>query len=128
MGACKIWSLKLYPNFPESLSTSQAPEEEVFAEDYDDPMAPPAVEAIPPPVLLPPVPEPEEEIIPDSLVYETPACLNIKNKYHECSDYCRKRWGFKEFEHQAELEKKHERLLRKYPLPDGWFEVGDPST
>jgi len=34
----------------------------------------------------------------------------------------------KTFEHDPSLDKKHERLLRKYPLPAGYVEVGDPDT
>lgn len=110
-----------------SVGMVQNVDEEVFAEDYDDMSA----EAPPAAFLPPPVPHPviEEDIeMTDKLVHETSACPNIQNPYHECSSFCKKKWGMKTFEHKAGLERKHERLLRRYLLPDGWFEVGDPST
>jgi len=105
-------------------------EEEVFAEDYDDPVAmapdmPQPVLTLPPPMV---VEEEPEDTTPDNLIFETSACPNMTNPFHECCKFCKDKWGVKKFEHKSGLEHKHERVLRKYPLPDGWFEVGDPST
>jgi polyglutamine-binding protein 1 len=38
------------------------------------------------------------------------------------------RWGPKAFQHDPTLDMKHERLLRRYPVPLGFVEVGDPDT
>ena len=62
------------------------------------------------------------------LAHETLACPNQSNPYHTCSDYCRQRWGVKKFRADVHMEKKRERLLRKYPVPETWLEVGDPDT
>ncbi|KAL5014654.1 hypothetical protein ScPMuIL_008924 [Solemya velum] len=108
--------------------------EEVFAEDYDDPSkeAPPeALEA--PPIEEPPSPEPDDEDEPEAeenkpLVHEVLACPNRANRFHECSDYCRERWGLKSFEADSNMIKRRDRMLKNYPLPEGWEEVADPGT
>ncbi len=38
------------------------------------------------------------------------------------------RYGKKSFVHDRSCEKKRERMLRRYPPPEGWQEVGDPDT
>lgn len=98
--------------------------EEVFAEDYDDLEKPepephfPKVESrIEPPV--------QEE---DSTVHEVPACPNRSNPYHECSDYCKERWGVKKWNPSEDMIRKRDRMLRKYPLPPEWQEIADPET
>lgn len=105
-------------------------EEEVFAEDYDDPSkeVPPEV---PPPVEEPPSPEPEPEEETDEnkpLFHEVLACPNKSNRFHECLDYCRQRWGLKSFEPDSNMIKRRDRMLKNYPLPEGWEEVADPGT
>ena len=62
------------------------------------------------------------------LIHEALACPNKTNKYHECTDYCRERWGFKKFEPDEKLEKKRIHMLKKHPLPENWQEVADPET
>lgn len=96
--------------------------EEVFAEDYDDPVkeaefAKPADD-----------PEPAKEEDDGPLTHQVPACPNRENKYHTCVDYCKERWGMKEFHKDSEMIRKRDRMLRKYPLPDGWTEVADPDS
>lgn len=115
----------------QSVGALQNVDEEVFAEDYDDfgnSEPPPIPAAYLPPPITHPVIQDEVTDFTDRLVFETSACPNIQNPYHECGPYCKKKWGMKLFEHKSDLGRKHERLLRKYPLPDGWFEVGDPTT
>ena len=96
--------------------------EEVFAEDYDDPVkeaefAKPADD-----------PEPAKEEDDGPVTHQVPACPNRENKYHTCVDYCKERWGMKEFHKDSEMIRKRDRMLRKYPLPDGWTEVADPDS
>jgi polyglutamine-binding protein 1 len=64
----------------------------------------------------------------DELVHEVPLCPNCSNPYHTCSDYCRQRWGFKRFKADDNSLPGRNRLLRRFPLPAGWLEVGDPET
>jgi len=63
-----------------------------------------------------------------SLIHEALACPNKANKYHDCNDFCRERWGFKHFQPDSKLEKKRMHMLKKHPLPENWQEVGDPET
>ena len=97
--------------------------EEVFAEDYDEPkddhgnhhhgQSPH---------------EDDERDQLGSIIHEAIDCPNKWNKWHTCVDYCVDRYGYKKFRHLLSLEKKRDRLLRKYPLPSHWIEVGDPDT
>ncbi|XP_048742628.1 polyglutamine-binding protein 1-like [Ostrea edulis] len=97
--------------------------EEVFAEDYDDPVK---ENTAPPPADL------EMDTSVDnqtkSLVFEVSACPNRYNKYHTCVEYCMKRWGSQRFEPAPTMIRKRDRMLRRYPLPEGWEEVADPQT
>lgn len=65
---------------------------------------------------------------PERIVHEKRACPNQANPYHECEDYCTKRWGFSKFDPNGNMEKKKGKMLAKYPLPPNWVEVGDPGT
>ena len=109
--------------------------EEVFAEDYDDATFVPSAETNQPELAETDIPpagvEPEITASEDDgreLIHEIVACPNKVNCYHECGVYCAERWGLKAFELVPGLQYKQQRLLRKYPLPDGWREVGDPTT
>ncbi|GFN74966.1 polyglutamine-binding protein 1 [Plakobranchus ocellatus] len=124
-------------NKPDTLSGSTKPEEveEVFAEDYDDPSKLEQEEQIneeiteqqsitpTAPVLLAPE---VRDIVGDAPVfYETTACPNRSNPYHECVPYCKKRYGMREWDPDDDMTKRRDRMLRRYPLPEGWVEVGD---
>lgn len=103
---------------PEAKKTEDV--EEVFAEDYDEPSEP-FTDLDAPETDVPAV---EDE--PESL--ETIACPNKSNPYHECSEYCRKRYGKKEFTPDADMDRRRLRMLNKYPLPEGWQEVPDLAS
>ena len=47
------------------------------------------------------------------------------NPYHECVPYCKKRYGMREWDPDDDMTKRRDRMLRRYPLPEGWVEVGD---
>jgi polyglutamine-binding protein 1 len=91
-----------------SLAIFFAAHEEVFAEDYDD--------------------DSGSDDNQEQLIHESIDCPNRTNPYHTCVAYCRRRWGLKKFKADDSLEKRRLRMLRKYPLPAGWLEVGDPET
>ncbi|GFR71372.1 polyglutamine-binding protein 1, partial [Elysia marginata] len=108
--------------------------EEVFAEDYDDPSKPEQEEQIEPevvqqqvPALAVPVLPPEvRDIVGDGpLFHETVACPNRGNPFHECVPYCKKKYGMREWDPDEDMTKKRDRMLQRYPLPEGWVEVGD---
>ncbi|CDS37944.1 polyglutamine binding protein 1 [Echinococcus multilocularis] len=97
-------------------------EEEVFAESYDGDgsgQIPPILKGISP------VPIIEN----GTLIHEIAACPNLTNPYHECTAYCFERYGRRTFrasdQHMGRLR---DRMLRRYPLPSHWLEVGDPVT
>jgi len=98
--------------------------EEIIAEDYDDETRQISL----PGALHNAYKQVDDEPFDQTLVYETPACPNRSNAYHECVAFCKQRWGMKTFQHDPSLDKKHDRLIHKYPLPAGYVEVGDPDT
>lgn len=66
-----------------------------------------------------------------SQTYEYPTCfyfITRFNRYHTCVEYCLKRWGSQKFEPPPTMLKKRDRMLKRYPLPEGWEEVADPLT
>ena len=64
----------------------------------------------------------------NELVHHSPLCPNCSNPYHSCTDYCHKRWGYKQFKADPSSTHGRDRLLKHYPLPPGWLEVGDSET
>jgi len=89
------------------------PEEEIIAEDYDDDGDDRGSDG-----------ESDDEDGPQKLS----VCPNQRNPYHECSDFCAKKWGFKLFKPEKENEKKRKKMMAKYPLPDNWVEEPDVWT
>jgi len=55
-------------------------------------------------------------------------CPNKVNVYHNCTEYCVRRWGRGKVQPSAVDSKRRARMLKKYPLPPGWIEVYDPGT
>lgn len=64
----------------------------------------------------------------DELVHNAPLCPNRSNAYHSCTDYCRKRYGYKRFKADPSSARGRDHLLKHYPLPPGWLEVGDAES
>ncbi|XP_076448612.1 polyglutamine-binding protein 1-like [Babylonia areolata] len=101
--------------------------EEVFAEDYDDPAKQEVTESES-------KMEEDEKEVPDNdeddtdYVHEVINCPNKANPFHTCVKFCKNRWGMKSFSPESDMLRKRDRMLRKYPLPDGWKEVADPET
>uniref|UniRef100_A0A0X3QAE8 WW domain-containing protein n=1 Tax=Schistocephalus solidus TaxID=70667 RepID=A0A0X3QAE8_SCHSO len=62
------------------------------------------------------------------LVYECADCPNQANPYHDCVAYCFERYGRRTFHTDQRLGRLRDRMLRRYPLPSHWLEVGDPAT
>ncbi|KFD52742.1 hypothetical protein M513_06398 [Trichuris suis] len=59
-----------------------------------------------------------------------PGCPNKPNPYHLCTDYCFERWGegLPISLIDSNYMRRRRRMLRKYPLPDGWREAYDPGS
>ncbi|CAF1139519.1 unnamed protein product [Didymodactylos carnosus] len=55
-------------------------------------------------------------------------CPNRSNPYHECVDYCKKRYGFKRYTPDPETDRRRRKMLKRYPLSENWREVPDAST
>lgn len=115
------------------IQTEQNDEEEVFAENYDEESeAPlPAVSLpserpakLPSTHMISPVPVIENGM----LIHECAGCPNQQNVYHECSAYCFERYGRRRFNVDLRTLRLKNRMLRRYPLPSHWIEVGDPVT
>ena len=100
--------------------------EEVFAEDYDDPAKPEVPEAEP--VAAEDKEASDDEDDDTDYVHEVINCPNRSNPYHSCVKFCKNRWGMKTFTPEPDMMRRKERMLRKYPLPEGWKEVADPDT
>ncbi|KER22694.1 hypothetical protein T265_09249 [Opisthorchis viverrini] len=114
------------------ISSEQNDEEEVFAENYDEetePVAVPAPHEKPQTLgktvnMISPGPIIENGI----LVYECADCPNRQNVYHRCKPYCFERYGRQKFSADMRWIRLKNRMLRRYPLPSHWIEVGDPVT
>ncbi|BFZ10425.1 hypothetical protein BsWGS_13464 [Bradybaena similaris] len=122
---------------PKTTAAKSEEVEEVFAEDYDDPSKPDIVPQVQPQpvILLPQLPvvahlsQDVIDIVGEGPVFfKTTACPNRSNPYHECLAYCKKRYGMREWDPDDDMIKRRDRMLRKYPLPEGWVEVGDFDT
>ncbi|KAF7255062.1 hypothetical protein EG68_08038 [Paragonimus skrjabini miyazakii] len=107
-------------------------EEEVFAENYDEEVDHPDTTPIQPekpaPVqsthMISPTPIIENGI----LIHECADCVNQQNPYHQCTAYCFERYGRRKFTAELTSLRLKNRMLRRYPLPSHWIEVGDPVT
>nr|CAG4638614.1 EOG090X0A6P [Cyclestheria hislopi] len=55
-------------------------------------------------------------------------CPNKWNPYHTCSPFCNERWSEGRLTPDPEYERRRQKMLMIYPLPDGWQEIYDPGT
>ncbi|CAG2101624.1 unnamed protein product [Medioppia subpectinata] len=55
-------------------------------------------------------------------------CPNKYNIYHDCSLYCHKKYADVSEEVSPQTKRKYQRLVKRYPLPEGWQEVYDPGV
>lgn len=63
------------------------------------------------------------------LIHEIAACPNRSNPYHECTAFCYNRHGRRTFRpNNPNMIRLRDRMLRRYPLPPNWVEVGDPVS
>jgi len=111
------------------------PEEEVFAESYDDnddelvpvgPIHTGPVRPQPPGVFHQPV----SSVVDKTKYLGHSGCPNKWNVWHECVLFCRTFWGvgLQEPVNQDYIEA-HSKMMQKYmPLPDGWREMYDPGV
>lgn len=95
-----------------------AENEEILAENYEDDGKRGEPEAE----------ECEDKIIGNHLVYHAARCPNLENPYHDCVELCFKRYGRKPFRPHLASLRLRDRMLRRFPLPPAWIEVGDPDT
>ena len=102
--------------------------EEVFAEDYDDPNKPEVVESTETKDVVEETYDSDKEADDTEYIHEVTACPNRSNPYHTCVKYCKNRWGMKTFSADPDMVRRRDRMLKKYPLPDGWKEVADTET
>lgn len=115
------------------IQTEQNDEEEVFAENYDEDSEAAPLPAVLPPERPPKLPSthmisPVPVIENGMLIHECADCPNQQNVYHECSAYCFERYGRRRFNVDLRTLRLKNRMLRRYPLPSHWIEVGDPVT
>lgn len=127
---------KVVPNKGrESNNRNQyAPQEEVFAEDYDDnddgppmPLQPRSRNETNLPASLP---EDKTNLLDKTKFIGHSGCPNKWNIFHECVLFCRTHWGngYKE-PVDTEYIRVHNMMVEKFhPLPDGWREMYDAGT
>lgn len=100
-------------------------EEEVIAEDYDDQEKQVDVNDN---NMDYDVEAEEEQHDQDDVTEPLVGCPNKWNVYHLCSVYCKERWGTGKLQPSPNTERKRLRMLKKYPVIEGWEEVYDPGT
>lgn len=107
------------------LEAEQEPEEEIIAEDYDD-------EANPSDNRRSDGESDDEDRENHRKKREESmklsVCPNQRNPYHECTDFCSKRWGFKTFNPDKDNERKRRKMMAKFQLPENWVEQPDVWT
>jgi polyglutamine-binding protein 1 len=87
-------------------------EEEVIAEDYDEPIKSTGF---------------TESFVGVTKGLVVTGCPNKYNIYHDCGDFCRKKWGSGKSTPSPGTTRKYQRLLKRYPLPEGWQDVWEPG-
>uniref|UniRef100_A0A1I8A7F9 WW domain-containing protein n=1 Tax=Steinernema glaseri TaxID=37863 RepID=A0A1I8A7F9_9BILA len=101
----------------------EEPEEEVIAENYDIPL--------PVKTGTETAPEHSRRAVGPEGTHRSgaPGCPNKWNPYHICLDFCYDSWldGTPENCLPDEYMRRRARMLRLYPLPEGWKEVYDPG-
>lgn len=98
-------------------------EEEVIAEDYDDKKGSSRKHQNDEDMVV--------EYSQEEIQYKIkgyPGCPNKYNIYHECSSYCKEKYGNGITTPDPRYLYLKNRMLMKYPLPEGWHEVYDPGT
>ena len=55
-------------------------------------------------------------------------CPNKWNPYHACTPFCNEKWGDGKVIPDEEYERRRQKMLALYRLPEGWQEVYDPGT
>lgn len=56
------------------------------------------------------------------------SCPNKWNPYHSCTPFCSEKWGEGKSVPDPEYERRRQKMLMVYPLPDGWQDIYDPGT
>jgi len=108
----------------------KGPEEEVFAESYDDDRDEPQYGRT---GGRPRMDEPAEQKgnKEDKTQYMGyPGCPNKCNAYHDCTLWCQRTYagGTPEADADPEYLRLHARMLERHPLPEGWKQHYDPGT
>ena len=103
---------------------SAKPEEEVFAESYDDQED--NTKSVPKNLIT------NSEAIEKIKFMGYPCCPNKWNVYHECSLFCQNNWSSRRStgpENDSEYAEIHKNTIEKYgPLPEDWQEKWDPGS
>lgn len=99
---------KISLNYALNLCVIAEHHEEVIAEDYDDPSKLSGYDGKPGAPVT--------------------GCPNKWNVYHDCSSYCVKRWGNGKPDPSPTTRRKYQKLLKRFPLTDGWQDVYDPGV
>nr|CAG4636371.1 EOG090X0A6P [Eubosmina coregoni] len=55
-------------------------------------------------------------------------CPNKWNPYHSCTPFCNEKWGDGKLIPDEEYERRRQKMLALYRLPEGWQEIYDPGT
>lgn len=106
------------------------PEEEVFAESYDDTdVDAKARQKAAAPLSFPPA-GPAAGADKDGDKYlGFPGCPNKWNVYHDCSAWCHQKWGQGAREPDAKYLRLFQEVMKTFgPLPDEWEEQYDPGS
>jgi len=113
--------------------SAKNPEEEVFAESYDDqedvtaPKSNVNTNTTPAKIAMVTNAEAMEQI--KFMGY--PCCPNKWNIYHECTTFCQNHWNKKRStgpEPESEYANKHKAMMEVISLPEEWQEKWDPGT
>lgn len=54
-------------------------------------------------------------------------CPNKVNLYHDCTEYCREKYGEGKDAPSPRTERRYRSLVKRFPLPLGWVDVWEPG-
>ncbi|XP_044735971.1 polyglutamine-binding protein 1 [Chrysoperla carnea] len=102
---------------PKKDTQQDQPEEEVIAENYDAPAQKKKK------ICLITSKQTEDDLLLANRGHE--GCPNKYNVYHECTTFCVTLWKIGVLRPDPKYLRRKFKLLKQYPLPEGWKEVFD---
>nr|CAG4648099.1 EOG090X0A6P [Moina brachiata] len=70
----------------------------------------------------------QEDLLLEMKLKGYDGCPNKWNPYHSCTPFCNEKWSDGKAVPDPEYERRRQKMLMIYPLPDGWQPIYDSGT